>query len=324
MRGLADGLDSSSAYLTPPEVKSLDANAALPAGDTGLTVTRQFYLRVVGVRDGSPAAKAGILTGDFIRMIDGQPTRDMSTYRGTRLLRGRAGSTVKLIVIRTNPADPHEITLTREAAGTRLAIGRRIDEKAVLVRVRSFAAGTAAAVKAELASLGVSPETAVLVDVRAVADGAPADGAELARLFVKYGPLATSAGRDGKDQQVVAPAPGDGAFAMPLYVLVSNGTAHAAEVFAAAIKGNGRGKLVGEPTPGLAGEQKLFRLPEGHGLWMTHRRYLQVSGEPIHAQGLEPDVAVAEPLVDFGEPAPASDVVLDRALALARGAGDAR
>ena len=324
MRGLADGLDAESAYLTPAEVEAFDAGKESAPADVGLVVARQIYLRVIGVRDDSPAARAGLHSGDFIRAIDGQPTRDMSTYRGTRLLGGRAGSAVKLVVIRSNPADPHEITLTREAPGNRLAAGRRIDARTVVVRVRSFAAGTAAAVKTELESLTVTADTSVLLDVRNVADGTAGDGAALARLFVKYGPLATSAGRDGRDEVVIAPEPGDGAFAMPLIVLVSNGTAHAAEVFAAAVQGNGRGKLVGEPTPGLAGEQTLVRLPAGHGLWMTHRRYLSASGKPIHGEGLEPDVAVAEPVVEFGEPVPSSDPVLDRALTLARSAGDAR
>ena len=81
-------------------MKALETNAALPAGETGLVITRQFYLRIVGVRDGSPAAKAGLQTGDFIRMIDGKPTRDMSAFTGTRLLRGAPGSKVVLTVIR--------------------------------------------------------------------------------------------------------------------------------------------------------------------------------------------------------------------------------
>ncbi len=91
MRGLADGLDPSSAYLTPDEVRAIEAKAAPPAGDVGLVVTRQFYLRVVGVRDGSPAAKAGLQTGDFIRMIDDRATRDMSAHHGRAPAARRAG-----------------------------------------------------------------------------------------------------------------------------------------------------------------------------------------------------------------------------------------
>src|SRR5436190_4730076 len=116
MRGLADGLDPASAYLTPEEVKSVQANAALPTGDVGIVVSRQFYLRILGVRDGSPAARAGLRTGDFVRGIDGKPTREISAFTGMRLLRGAPGSKVQLTVIRGNAAEPHVIDLVREAA----------------------------------------------------------------------------------------------------------------------------------------------------------------------------------------------------------------
>src|SRR5687768_11220255 len=111
MRGLAEGMDSSSAYLTPDEVKAIESTTPMPPADVGLVVTRQFYLRVVGVRDGSPAAKAGLQTGDYLRTIDAKPTRDMSAMTGARLLRGAPGSKVALTVIRGNPADPHMIEL---------------------------------------------------------------------------------------------------------------------------------------------------------------------------------------------------------------------
>jgi len=322
MRGLADGLDAESAYLTPAEVE-VHRDGAMPGpADVGLVVARQFYVRVVGVRDGSPADRAGLRTGDYIRTIDGTPTRDMSAYAGARRLAGAPGSKVTLLVIRSNPADPHQIVLTREVPDGPLVDGRRLDAGTVLIRVHRFEAGTAAALSAQLASLNASATTAVLIDLRGVADGSAEDAIAVARLFVKYGPLATSAGRDGTPDPV-APTAADGALTMPLTLLVSNGTAHAAEIFAAAIQGNERGQLVGEPTTGLAGEQKLFRLPSGHGLWMTYRKYLTASGDPIHGRGLRPDVPVAGAAVDFGEPLPEADPILERALEVARKGGPA-
>ena len=68
----------------------------------------------MSARDGSPAAKAGLRTGDFIRGIDDKPTRDMSAFEGTRLLRGAPGSKVTLLVFRGNAADPHDVVLMRE------------------------------------------------------------------------------------------------------------------------------------------------------------------------------------------------------------------
>ena len=91
MRGLADGLDPDSAYLNVAQVREVEGGKPLPEGQVGLELTRQFYLRVIAARDNSPAAKAGIQTADYIRAIDGKPTRDMSVFEGVRLLRGQPG-----------------------------------------------------------------------------------------------------------------------------------------------------------------------------------------------------------------------------------------
>jgi carboxyl-terminal processing protease len=317
MRGLVDSLDAESAYLSPAEVSAIDAGDTMAPADVGLAITRQFYLRVLGVRDGSPADRASLRSGDFIRAIDGQPTRDMSAHRGRRLLRGEAGSTVTLLVIRNNAADPHEVTLTREVATGPPVNGELLDGGEAFVRVTRFGPDTAAALQQQIESLEPASARCVMIDLRGVADGAPEDAVAAARLFVSTGPLATKAGRTD-EQTTVAPAPTDGALAMPIILLVSNGTARAAEIFAAALTGNGRAELIGEPTAGLASEQKLFRLPGGHGLWMTHQQYLTPAGDPIHGQGLSPDVAVAIPVVEWDETPPENDPLLARAVELAR------
>ena len=114
MHGLADGLDPDSAYLDAAQVKVLEKGDLGGSGQTGLELTRQYYLRVIAARDGSPAARAGLMPGDYIRAIDGQSTRDTTVYEGLRLLRGKPGTKVHLTVLRGNAAEPHEIDLVRE------------------------------------------------------------------------------------------------------------------------------------------------------------------------------------------------------------------
>jgi carboxyl-terminal processing protease len=314
MHGLADGLDPSSAYLTPDEVRAVETKTALPAGDVGLVVMRQFYLRVVGVRDGSPAAKAGLQTGDFIRAIDKKPTRDMSAVTGTRLLRGEPGSKISLTIIRGNAADPHVIDLVRERAG-----GETVTAKPALpggiahVRVASFGPDTAAALRKIFEGLPGQKLTSAVIDLRGIADGSAEDGIAAARLFVKSGTLAIRAGR-GSDRNTIAAAAGDGAITMPVALLISNGTANAAEIFASALSGNSRAELVGEPTAGIAGVQKLVRLPQNYGLWLTTERYLTVDGAgPIHERGLRPTLGVPIPTVGFDEVPPTVDEPLAKA-----------
>jgi carboxyl-terminal processing protease len=313
MRGLTDALDPVSAYLLPDEVQAIEAKTPPAAGDTGLVVMRQFYLRILGVRDGSPAARAGLRTGDFIRMIDGKATRDMSGFTGTRLLRGAPGSKVSLLVLRGTTVDPHVVDLTREVLTGDLATGRRLPGGEGYVRVTSFGTGAAAALRRQVDQLRAAGSAGAIIDLRGVSDGTADESIAAARIFVKTGTLATLAGR-GADRTVTQASAGDGAVTGPVVLIVSNGTANAAEIFAAAMQSNHRAELVGEPTTGLAAVQRLVKLPEDHGLWLTYARYVTPDGTPIHEHGLRPDVFVESPAVAFGDTPPATDETLNKAV----------
>jgi carboxyl-terminal processing protease len=316
MRGLADGLDADSAYLPPEEARLYESGAKPGSGDTGIELTRTYYLRVIAVRDGSPAAKAGLRAGDFLRAIDGKPTREMSVYEGMRLLRGAPGSKVSLLVIRGNVAEPHTVDVAREVASGAEVSGR-LDGAVGYVRIATFGAGAPKAVAAEAASLAKSGATSLLVDVRDTATGSYDTGLAVARVFVGTGALAFKEIR-GTARQPIAAAPGDGAVRLPMAVLVNDGTSGAAELFAAAVTGNGRGKLVGERTQGRAAVQKFVRLPDGAAMLVSNGWYLTPAGEAIHEKGLIPAVPVLAPDVEFGAAPPATDVILQKGLEVLR------
>jgi carboxyl-terminal processing protease len=322
MRGLADGLDPDSAYLTAPMVQGLENGKASGAnGEVGLELTRQYYLRVIAARDGSAAAKAGLQTGDYVRAIDGRATRDMSVFEGSRLLRGAPGSKVTLTVIRGNAAEPHDIALVREPPAPVPVTSRMVGTDLGYIRIPAFNDGTVDGLKKHAGDLGKAGARALVIDLRRTAEGSLDQGIAAARLFVKSGTIAVKAGREAdSSRETVTAAAGDGSIELPVTLVVSNGTSGAAELFAAALDGNKRADLVGERTLGRAGVQKLVKLPEGRGLWLTHAKYLTVSGDPLHGRGLEPDVKAEEPDVDFGAPPADTDPVLDAAVAHARGA----
>src|SRR5882757_9157444 len=143
MHGLADALDPDSAYLTPAQVKQVESGAALPPAGVGLELTRQYYLRVIAARDNSPAAKAGLRTGDYIRAINEMPTRDMSVWEGMRALRGAVGSKVTLTIFRGNAADPHVVAMTREALSPVDVTGRIAGTGIGYVRIAAIGPATA-------------------------------------------------------------------------------------------------------------------------------------------------------------------------------------
>ncbi len=334
MRGMADGLDPDSSYLTPADVKALDAGAAgIPGGDVGLELTRQYYLRVIAARDGSPAAKAGLQTGDYVRAIDGKPARDLSVWEGERLLRGTPGSKVTLTVIRGNAAEPRDFDLIREKTPGTIVTGKMIGGDIGYIRLATFGSDVAPKLQAQVSELSKTGAKRLLIDIRNTAEGDFSRGIDAARLFVKSGTLAMVAGRDetavptdtpsDKPEKVpqtaikekITASAGDGVIDLPITLLVTTGTSGAAEIFASALEGNKRADTIGERTLGRAGIQKLVRLPDGRGLWLTSQRYLTPDGITIQGRGLTPDVGVDQPdLPDFDQPRPTADPVLDAAL----------
>src|SRR5262245_26645602 len=190
MHGLADGLDPDSAYLTAEEVKQVENSTPVAPGDVGIDLTRQYYLRVIAARDDSPAAKAGIRTGDYIRAIGETPTREMSVWEGMRALRGAPGSKVSVTVIRGNAADPHVIELVRVPIPTSDVSGRIAAPGVGYIRVAAIGGGTAGRLRSQIQDLTKSGAQKFLIDLRRTSGGMPDQGIDLARLFVSSGTLA--------------------------------------------------------------------------------------------------------------------------------------
>jgi carboxyl-terminal processing protease len=311
MRGLAEGLDPDSSYLLPAEVKRLEAGEALPPAETGLEITRQYYLRVVSARDDSPAARAGLRPGDLIRIIDQNSTRDMSAFEGVRRLRGAPGSKITLTIIRGNQAEPHVVELTREVLSAVDVRGRIQSPGVGYIRISAFGRRSAAQLKTEITSLSRDGATSLIIDLRGTSTGEYEEAINAARLFVGSGNLAVRDTR-GLEKQTVSAGTGDGSVTMPVVLLTDLGTSGPSEVFTAALDANGRAESIGERTLGRVTIQKLVKLSDGSGLWLTASRYLLPSGQPL--QGLEPDVVVDQPDVEFGATLPTTDETLKRAI----------
>jgi carboxyl-terminal processing protease len=313
LHGLAEGLDPDSAYLPPEEARLYESGQKPAAGETGIELTRMYYLRVIAARDGSPAMKAGLQAGDFLRAIDGKPTRDMSVYEGRRLLRGAPGTTVRLLVIRGNVADPHEVTLTRAALSGPEVTGRMQDASTGYIRITAFGPEVARSVAAKVGELAKSGATSLLIDIRDTATGSDDSGLAVARLFVPRGTLSIK-DMHGAARETIAAVAGDGKITLPAVLLVNAGTSGAAEMFAAALAGNQRATLVGEHTQGRSALQKFVPLPDGAAMIVSNGWFLTPSGDPIHDRGLTPGVAVDVPDLDFGAPAATPDLILQKAI----------
>jgi carboxyl-terminal processing protease len=313
MRGLTDGLDPDSAYLGVEQVKELESRSTPPAGDIGLELTRQYYLRIIAARDNSPAAKAGLRSGDYVRAINDKPTRDMSAWEGMRALRGAPGSKITLSIIRGSAADPHAVELVREVLPPS-DIHSRITAPGIgYVRLAAIAANTPNLLKSQIADLQKAGASKVIIDVRRTSTGDLDHGLALARLFVSKGTLAVRE-RSANVRETVTANAGDGSLTLPVIILIDTGTSGAAELFASALQGNERADLVGEHSVGRTAIQRLIKLPDNSGLWLSTARYLTPTGMPLHEKGLEPTLTVDEPDVEFGQTPPTGDPILEKAI----------
>jgi len=312
MNGLADNLDADSGFLPSNVASAYEASAPAGPADVGIDLSRQYYLRIVSVRDASPAAKAGLRTGDFIRAIDKRSTKDISIYEGERLLHGQAGTKVSLLVIRGNAADPHEVDLTRERVTVPELTSKMADPMTGYIHVFEFSRRAPVQLKQAVDALAKTGASRYVIDLRGATRGDLDDGLAAARLYVKAGTLVIRETKGNKE--TVATQIGDGAIAAPVVLLVDQSTARAGEVFAAALDGNKRAEMIGEHTLGSAARQKLVKLPDGSAMLLSYVRYLAPNGNAIHEKGLQPEVPVDEPDVEFGATAPAADVTLQRAL----------
>ncbi len=325
LRGLAEGLDSDSAYLTPEEADRIERGEPLPDGRIGLQVTRRYYVQVIGVLDGSPAAEAGILPGDFVRAIDQEPTRPLSAVEGERRLRGEPGTEVTLSLIRGSTQEPYEITLVRETLAAPGVDGRLLTGDGAgigYIRIPTFGDDAAAQVARTAETLAGGGATHFILDIRRAAEGTFDAALDAAELFLDGGTLAI---RDepGDVRSTIDADGSEATITLPVTLLTNYGTSGPAELFAAALLDRDRATSVGRQTSGRTSLQRLVRLPDGSAVWISWARYLNPSGDAIHPFGLQPDVPVDVTLPELGEPLPDEDPVLDRAIAEIAGTADA-
>lgn len=321
LRGLPYGLDPYSSYLTEEQVRDFKSNKA--AGQVGIGAEfsqLSSYLYIISVSKDSPAEKAGLRSGDVIEYIDNKATRDVSLYDARELLRGDAGTTVKLRVLRSG-AKPQTISVTRGAFTAAGPETRAENGKVGIMKVHSLEAGQAAKIREKVVELQGAGMERLVLDLRGVASGNLDEAVSTANLFIKDGGLAQVIGREGKVLESKSAKAENFIFGGKLVVLIDGSTAGAAEVVASAVLESKRGDVVGERSFGAGTEQQLFQMKRGDGLLLTVRKWASSGGKPFLGSerantGVAPSVEVksasgsgvdVESLIEQDEDAPAPE-----------------
>jgi carboxyl-terminal processing protease len=331
LHGLLDMLDPQSAYLSPLEYKDFkDKTASNPSAESGLTLTRRFgYIGVIGVLPDSPSAKIGLRIGDILEKIAGFTTGQMAIDQAELLLKGNAGTTVKISAIRRGKAEPQEMTITLAKLAPPKLVEDKLAGDIAYLRVPEFTEGMSKQIREKLQQFQKNGAKKLILDLRDCSAGDDAEGIQTAQLFLSSGNIATLKGQT-VTAVTSAADPTKVVWTQPVTVLIGNGTAGPAEILAAAIADNKRGDTVGERTYGTASEQKLIQMDDGSALILTVANYFTPANKNIATDGVAPTVEVHPSLddvlaqVDLSQPAalPSSspdDPVMKKAIDILQG-----
>jgi carboxyl-terminal processing protease len=294
LRGLVGGLDPYSSYLDAEEYADLRVSTAGSYAGIGIEVsTADRALRVVRPFRDSPAATAGIRSGDMISAIDGTPVGTDLEAAMARM-RGPRGSTVKLAVMRTGQTLPLEFTVERAQVDVHSVAMIRLDDAYLYARITSFSDTTAEDFASSIARLRRDMKTkprGVVLDLRNNPGGVLESAVEVADQMLETGVIVTADGRTPAARFTMEATPGEVLPGVPVVILVNGSTASAAEILAGALQDHHRAILLGRRTFGKGSVQTVMPLAQGRAIKLTTSRYFTPSGRSIQGQGIDPDHA---------------------------------
>jgi carboxyl-terminal processing protease len=316
--GVTDAIDEFSYYVPPAQMPAYKKFVDVEDNGLGVIVTKRYgYAFVVAPIEGSPAEAAGLSSGDFIEKIDGQATQTMTAWQIRAAI--NQPRPVKLQVLRGG--ETQRETVTVEPKSFRPVTVRNDTISGIAyVKIPWFEEGTATQFRAALESVREKGAKKLIVDLRGNAGGSVDEAIKAADELLTSGMITSLEGRkvEAKQWQADRNTSYDG----ELQVLTDPSTAAGAEVFASAIRGNSRGKVVGLTTYGKAIVQKFIALPSGGGVQMTIGHYTTPDLKAITDTGVKPDVIVdlssqaLEEQQAKGKREPKDDLILNKALQL--------
>ncbi len=294
VRGLLSDLDPHSVYFDKDDAKEFDEATSGAYDGIGVELQQlpDHTYRVVAPIDDTPAARAGLKSGDLIVAIDGKPIGDDAD---STPLRGKPGTKVRLKIVRAGVAKPFDVTVTREKIRVASVRSRMLEPGYGYVRVSTFQADTAADFGRQVDRLksGSGGKLAGLViDLRSNPGGLLTAAVQIADDLLEGGKIVSTRGRIAVSDAEFSATPGDRLNGAPVVVLVDAGSASASEVLAGALRDNGRARVVGSRTFGKGSVQTVLPLDNGDSVKLTTARYYTPSGKSIQGVGIAPEVVL--------------------------------
>src|SRR5271166_101866 len=303
--GMLASLDPHSTYFDPKALQDFQTSMkGEEFGGLGLEVMMEDGLvKVVSPIDETPAARAGLMSGDLVTRIDDAPVKGLTLKEAVDKMRGPAKSSVKLTVERGSGKDVKEYTIVREIIHVQSVRSRVEGGDIGYIRVTQFNQEAYDGVRRALEHFRADPGSAKLkgyiLDLRNNPGGLLNQAVEIANAFVDSGQIVSTRGRIADQEQRYSARPGVNlSQGKPLVVLINGGSASASEIVSGALQDLKRATVIGSRSFGKGSVQTILPLGENGALKLTTARYYTPSGHSIQARGIEPDLTVLENIPD--------------------------
>ena len=303
IQGMLASLDPHSSDMNAADYREMQTQTRGEYGGLGIEVTSEDgVVRVVSPIDDTPAARAGILAGDYLTAIDGESIVGLTLNDAVRRMRGEAGSSIVVTVAREG-TDPFDVTLQREIINVRAVTARVEGGDVGIIRISTFNERTSDMLQDAIRT--VRRDTGgrlrgVVVDLRNNPGGLLDQAIEVSDAFLDGGEVVSTRGRQPEDVQRYNARRGDDMAGVPIVVLINGASASAAEIVAGALQDRNRALIVGTDSFGKGSVQTVIPLQGGRdgALRLTTARYYTPAGRSIQGAGITPDMEVAPRRID--------------------------
>jgi carboxyl-terminal processing protease len=273
-------------------------------GGLGIEITMEDgVVKVVSPIDDTPAAKAGMKSGDLIIGVDGESIRGLTINESVSKLRGPVGSKVIITVVR-DKQDPYEIEIKRDIINIK-SVKHNIIKNIGYVRLTTFSDTTTSGLEKAITEIKKNIGNkfqGLILDLRNNPGGLLNQSISVADAFLNQGEIVSTQGRNDDDTSRVFAKKGDLINGQPLVVLINSGSASASEIVAGALKDHSRAIIIGTRSFGKGSVQSIIPLAGNGAMRLTTARYFTPSGISIQAKGIEPDIIVEAGATDLKKP----------------------
>jgi carboxyl-terminal processing protease len=304
INGMLSSLDPHSSYMDAKSFNDMRVQTRGEFGGLGIEVTQEDGLvKVVTPMDDSPASKVGIMSGDMISGIDGEPVLGMTLNQAVDKMRGPVNSNVRLSIVRGASKEVKEFTVKRDVITIRSVRYNVEGEDVGYIRITQFNEQTFDGIKAAFnkfnTDLPGDKLKGYILDLRNNPGGLLDQSIQVSNAFIDRGEIVSTRGRNAEETQRYSARQLGMSKGKPVVVLINGGSASASEIVAGALQDHKRATILGTRSFGKGSVQTILPLGQNNGaLRLTTARYYTPSGRSIQAKGIDPDVQILQDVPD--------------------------